>query len=185
MKHLAILVGGTMLCAAPALAQDATAPSTASQPATGAAAAPAAPAQVSVGAKVSDASGAPVGTVASVANGNAVVDTGTAKAGVPVSSFANGPSGLVLGLTKAQLEAAVAQAKPTEIAVGAQVVGPKGGSVGSVAAVAGDLVTVQTPTTKVQLPKKAFAQNANGSLAIGMTAEQLEAAAKAAAPSGG
>jgi hypothetical protein len=42
------------------------------------------------------------------------------------------------------------------------------------------MVTVATANTKAQLPKTAFAQGANG-LVIGMTAEQLDAAAKAAA----
>jgi len=41
------------------------------------------------------------------------------------------------------------------------------------------MVTVATANTKVQLPKTAFAQGQNG-LVIGMTADQLDAAAKAA-----
>lgn len=137
--------------------------------------------KVVVGATVSDTQGGPVGTIASISGGNATIDTGTVKAAVPVTSFAQRPSGLVLGMTKAQLEAAVAQAKPTDIAVGTQVVGPQGGSVGTVAEVNDTLVTLQMPSGKVQLPKNAFAQNASGALVIGMTQAQLEAAAKAAA----
>lgn len=174
MNKSSLLVGFALLAAAPLAAQTA-----------GSATAPAAAPAVAAGAKVTDATGGAVGTVTQVADGNATIDTGTVKAAVPVTSFAQGANGLVLGLTKAQLEAAVAGAKPTEIAVGTQVVGPKGAPVGTVAAVNGDLVTIQTPSTKVQVPKSAFAQNAGGTLAIGMTQAQLEAAAKSAGGSSG
>jgi hypothetical protein len=55
-------------------------------------------------------------------------------------------------------------------------------AVGKVDAVSGDLVTVATANSKAQLPRTAFAQGPNG-LVIGMTAAQLDAAAKAAATS--
>lgn len=206
MRTSLILLAGASIMATPALAQPqasapaaastqttpSTAPAsgTATTPASGAAAAStqagaAAPASgtaaVTVGASVSDASGAPVGTVESIANGTATVSTGTAKAGLPVSAFAKGPNGLVIGMTKAQVEAAVAQAAPAEIAVGATVNDSKGAKVGTVEAVSGDMVTVATANAKAQLPKKAFAQS-SGALVIGMTASELEAAAKAAAP---
>lgn len=144
-----------------------------------AAAATAAAPQVTVGATVTDSTGGQVGTISAVGNGTATVDTGTAKAAIPTTSFAAGASGLVISMTKAQLEAAVAQSKPT-IAVGNSVVGPQGNPVGSVTAVNGDLVTVQTSASKVQLPSNAFAQKSAGTLAISLTQAQLEAAAKAA-----
>lgn len=145
-----------------------------------AATAPSAPPQVTAGAAVSDTTGAAVGTIDMIANGNATINTGTTKVAVPLSAFAKGPNGLMIGLTRSQLEAAVAQAKPTTIAVGTAVIGPQGKPVGQVAAVDGDLVTVQTATTKVQLPKSGFAAQGGG-LVIGMTADQLDAAAKSAA----
>lgn len=163
MRNISLLMAGIGLAASPVFAQ-ATAP---------------APATVTVGAAVSDTSGAAVGTVEAVANGTATVSTGSAKAGVPVGSFAQGPNGLVLAMTKADLEAAVATAKPAEIAVGATVSDTKGGKVGTVAAVTGDLVTVATANAKAQLPRSAFAQSPAG-LVIGMTAGELESAAKAA-----
>ena len=169
MRSFGILLASAALVAAPAMAQ------TAQSAAAPAAAAP----NVTVGATVSDASGAPVGTVEAVANGTATVSTGTAKAGLPVASFAQGPNGLAIGMTKAQLEAAVAQAAPTEIAVGTAVSDSKGAKVGKVEAVTGDMVTVATATTKAQLPKTAFAKTPDG-LTIGMTAGELDAAAKAA-----
>jgi hypothetical protein len=178
MKYLVLALAGSTVLASPAFAQ-------ATQPAPAAAAtAPAAP-SVTVGASVSDTTGAPVGTIESVSGGNAVLSTGAAKAAIPVTSFAKGPNGLVVGITKADLEAKVAQAtKPTDITVGMAVSGPTGAPVGKVDAVAGDMITVATANTKAQLPKTAFAQGPNG-LVIGMTAEQLDAAAKAAAPKTG
>lgn len=175
MNRLSMILASAMAIGSPALAQTA-----ASAPA--AAPAPAAP-TVTAGATVIDTAGAPVGTIETVTGGTATLSTGTNKVGVPITSFAQGPNGLVLGMTKAQVDAAAAQAKvgaTTEIAVGSKVSDAQGGAVGTVEAVAGDLVTVATPNAKAQLPKKAFAQGPNG-LVIGMTGAQLDAAAKAAA----
>jgi preprotein translocase subunit YajC len=168
MKYLAFALAGSAILAAPAFAQ-------ATQPA--AQAAPAAAANVTVGATVSDTTGGAVGTIESVSGGNAVLSTGKVKAQIPVSSFAQGPNGLIIGITKADLDAKAAT--PPQIAVGAAVSDPKGGAVGKVTAVAGDLVTVATAKAQVQLPKSAFAQGPSG-LVIALTADQLEAAAKAA-----
>ncbi len=207
MNRMLLLVGAALVGSGPALAQTTTAPpgdassmqapaGTAGQAtssggmaaggATTGGTASGGAAQVQAGAAVNDTSGSPVGRVASVAGGNATIDTGTAKAAVPVTSLAQGPNGLVIGMTKAQLEAAVAAnaPPPMQIAVGNTVVGPQGNTVGTVTAVSGDLVTVQTAKTKAQLPTKAFAQKSPGTLAIGLTADQLDSAAKAAgAPS--
>jgi hypothetical protein len=179
MKYLVLALAGSTALAVPAFAQ-------ATQPAPAAAAAPAAAgANVTVGANVVDTTGAPVGTIESVSGGNAVLSTGVAKAAIPVSSFAKGANGLVVGITKADLEAKVAAAtKPTEIAAGMAISGPGGAAVGKVDAVSGDMVTVATANSKAQLPKTAFAQGPNG-LVIGMTADQIDAAAKAAAPAAG
>jgi len=174
MKYLVLALAGSAALALPAFAQ-------ATQPAPAAAAAPAtAGAGVTAGAAVFDASGNPVGTIESVSGANAVLSTGTVKASIPVASFAKGAKGLVVGITKADLEAQVAAAtKPTNIAAGMAVSGPQGNPVGKIDSVNGDMITVATANTKVQLPKTAFAQGPNG-LVIGMTAEQLDAAAKAA-----
>ena len=174
MKYLVLALAGSAAMATPAFAQ-------ATQPAPAAAAAPAtAGAGVTAGAAVFDASGNPVGTIESVSGANAVLSTGTVKASIPVASFAKGAKGLVVGITKADLEAQVAAAtKPTNIAAGMAVSGPQGNPVGKIDSVNGDMITVATANTKVQLPKTAFAQGPNG-LVIGMTAEQLDAAAKAA-----
>jgi hypothetical protein len=75
---------------------------------------PATPADLKPSSGVYDATGAKVGTIESVTSAGAVVFTGTARAQIPVASFAKNAQGLVIGMTKAQLEAAVAKATPAK-----------------------------------------------------------------------
>lgn len=70
------------------------------------AAANAAPVEIAAGATVSDPSGARVGTVKSVSGDMVTVAGATASAQLPKSSFAKGPSGLVIGMTAADFEKA-------------------------------------------------------------------------------
>jgi hypothetical protein len=69
------------------------------------------------------------------------------------------------------------------LSVGAQVKDTSGQPVGTVEAVDGDVATVSTATTqsKVRIPVSSFANSASGPV-LAMTATQLDAAAKAAAP---
>lgn len=187
-----------ILCAAliavPALAQSTApiatnpTPSPANTPAAGRSPATAgAPtnATITAGAQVIDTAGGSVGTIESVTNGIAMLSTGTSKVGVPVGSFAQGPNGLVFGMTKVEVDAkasAAAQeaaATPIEFTVGAAVTGPSGAAIGTVKAVSGDLVTVASSAASAQLSKSAFAKGPSG-LMIGMTPAQFDAAAKAA-----
>ena len=75
-------------------------------------AAPSATATVAAGATVYGSDGAPVGKIASVAGGNAVVDTGSRKATLALNAFGSGPQGPTITVTKSQLEDAVAKATP-------------------------------------------------------------------------
>ena len=75
-------------------------------------AAPSATAAVAAGATVYGSDGAPVGKIASVAGGNAVVDTGSRKATLALNAFGSGPQGPTITVTKSQLEDAVAKATP-------------------------------------------------------------------------
>lgn len=102
----AILTVSALGITAPAMAQDTTAPAA---PAAEAPAAQAATAKA--GDTVYDSAGAVVATIESVEGGNAVLTTGSAKATVPLSSFAAGPKGPTISMTKAQLEAAIAASK--------------------------------------------------------------------------
>lgn len=91
--------------AAPAEPTDNSAPA-----ATGAVSA-ATQADLKAGATVYDSSGATLGTIQSVTANGAVVASGTLRAEVPTASFAKNAQGLVIGLTKAEFEAAVNKAK--------------------------------------------------------------------------
>jgi hypothetical protein len=67
-------------------------------------------ADVKAGASVYDQNGDVVGKIESISAKGAVISTGTVKATVPLSSFAKSDKGLVVGMSKAEIDAA---AKPT------------------------------------------------------------------------
>lgn len=62
-------------------------------------------ADVTAGAAVRDAQGGEVGTIESVDADSAIVSTGTVRADIPIASFGKNNQGLVLAITRAQLEA--------------------------------------------------------------------------------
>lgn len=181
-----------LLSAGTALAQTSPAPATPpAAPATGAQqaapVAPAAPANVSVGAAVVDATGASVGTIAQVNGATAIVDTGTNKVGVPVGNFAAGPNGLVLGNTKAELDAAAAQAAAQTqaqtkalLVAGTAVHGSAGNVLGKVKSADDQFVTVTSSKGgDVRLPVSGFAATPAG-LAVGITQADFDKAVAAA-----
>ncbi|MBV9529193.1 hypothetical protein [Sphingomonas sp.] len=91
----------------------ATATSTSTTTTSAGAATAATAADVKKGLTVYDAKGGRIGTVESVSGKDAVVSTGTARASIPISSFAKNDKGLVLATTKAEIDAqAKASAKP-------------------------------------------------------------------------
>lgn len=67
------------------------------------------PADVKKGAAVYDEKGGSVGTVESVSAKGAIVSTGKVRVPIPVSSFAKNDKGLVISMSKAELES---KAKP-------------------------------------------------------------------------
>jgi hypothetical protein len=70
-------------------------------------------ADLKAGAAVSDTHGGQVGTIESADAGGAVVATGNARAKLPLNSFGkNASGGLVVSMTKAQIEAAASTAAP-------------------------------------------------------------------------
>ena len=64
------------------------------------------PADIIVGAEVRDPDGGLVGTIESVDAQGAVVATGNARAKLPIGSFGKNGRGLVISLSRAELEAA-------------------------------------------------------------------------------
>ncbi|HET7577404.1 MAG TPA: hypothetical protein VFK19_12700 [Sphingomicrobium sp.] len=69
-------------------------------------------ADVKAGAAVYDPDGGTVGKIGAVSGDEAVIDTGSVRAKVPISSLAKGDKGLVIGMTKAELEAAAKEKSP-------------------------------------------------------------------------
>jgi hypothetical protein len=172
----ALFIGAAAIPLA-ASAQDASA---------GSAATAAPSATLSVGTKVVDPQGQEVGTISSIAGDAIVLDTGAAKATLARSSFGSGPNGPTIGMTKAQLEAAVQQAKAqastaTDSALqpGADVRSKDGQPVGKIASVNGDNVVVDRAGGPVTLKKANFTADPQGPV-LSMTAAEFESAAKAA-----
>ncbi|MEH3121307.1 MAG: hypothetical protein PGN16_04875 [Sphingomonas phyllosphaerae] len=187
MKHFAVLaLASAALIPGAALAQAAPAQAPAA-----AQTAPAAGAAVTTGATVYDTSGGVVGTVESTDGTNAVVNTGTVKAAIPLTSLGKGAQGPVLAMTKAQLEAAAGQQQAqasaefkSKLVPGATVYGTGGTQLGTIKSVDASGVTLTTADGDAVLPVTGFGPGPQGIL-LGMTAAQLKAAMSAAAPAAG
>ena len=96
----------------PAVTGQTPAGQTTAKPQTTAATQAATAADVKAGVSVYDTNGGVVGKIDSVAGTDAVVDTGTTRSKIPVSSFAKNDKGLVMSMTKADLDAAAKKAAP-------------------------------------------------------------------------
>ena len=72
---------------------------------------PATEADIKAGAAVYDAEGKAVGKIESADAKGAVVNTGSVKATVPLSGFGKSDKGLVISMTRTELEAAAAKEK--------------------------------------------------------------------------
>jgi hypothetical protein len=69
-------------------------------------------ADVKAGAAVFDPKGNSVGKIESADSEGAVVSTGSAKAKIPLASFSRSDKGLVIAMTRAELEAAAKEKAP-------------------------------------------------------------------------
>lgn len=140
-----------------------------------------------VGAIIYDPQGAEVGKIDSIVNDVVIIDTGTHKAALAKASFGSGAKGPTVSLTKAQLDAQVAAAMEkaatalnAALVPGAPVHGKAGALIGTVKEVTGDQVVIDRASGPVSLTKQAFATDPRGVI-ISLTAQELDAAAKAAA----
>jgi preprotein translocase subunit YajC len=142
-------------------------------------------ASITTGMSVRDTAGAEVGTVASVDGQYLVVKTDRHEVRLPVTSFTPSNGTLLFGMTRDQLNAEVDKAKAAadaKIVAGAAVTGAGGAAVGTIEAVDAEFVTLKLPSGKsVRLPRKGVAGAPNG-VVTSLTAAELEAAAKQAAP---
>ena len=133
----------------------------------------------SVGMKVVDTAGAPVGTVTAIQGNNLQIKTDKHDALLPKSSFSVSDGKLLFGMTQAQLDAEIEKnlaAANAAIAAGATVKGSAGTAVGKIESVAdGNVVIALDGGKKIQVPQTALRGNADGSVTIGYTADQLQA----------
>lgn len=144
-------------------------------------------ASVAAGATVYDPQGGTVGTIDSVANGVAVVNTGAHTVALPLDKFATSEKGPVISVTKQQLDDIAAQADADAAAkldaalvVGAAVVDNAGVALGTLDKVDGDNIVLKTEKGPVALTRKYFAVQ-NGTLKALVTKDQVLAALNGAA----
>lgn len=145
-----------------------------------------APAGISVGMQVTDAAGAPVGTVKAIQGANLLVTTGKHEALLPATSFTVTNGKLLFGMTQAQLDAQIEQslsAASSAVVAGATVKGLAGTPVGTVESLAdGNATIVLQDGKKIAVPQNGLRGNADGSVTIGYSAEQLQALVQGSAP---
>ena len=140
-------------------------------------------AAVTAGAVVKDTSGGEVGTIVKVEGDQLVLKTDRHEVNLPVSSFTATADGALFAMTRDQLNAEVDKAEAAaaaQIVAGASVKGAAGVTVGTIEAVDAQFVTLKLTSGKsIRLPRSAIGGGPNGPV-IGLTAEQIEAAAKSA-----
>jgi len=148
-------------------------------------AAPPAPAlaqAITVGMQVSDAKGGAVGTVTAVEGDNIKVKTDKHEALLPKASFAVSEGKAFFGMTQAELNAAIEKtldAANASVAAGATVKGAAGTEIGKIDSLTDtDVVIALSSGKKIQIAKTGVRGNPDGTVTVGLTAEQIEAATK-------
>lgn len=132
-----------------------------------------------VGMQVVDTSGATVGSVTAVQGGNVQIRTDKHDVLLPKTSFTTSNGKLLFGMTQVQLDQKIEEADAASakaIAAGATVKGSAGTPVGKIDTVEGGNVTITlTSGKKLQMPTTGVRGNADGTVTVGYTADQLEA----------
>lgn len=136
-------------------------------------------AAIGVGMQITDVSGGAVGTVTAVKGDNLLVKTDKHEALLPKASFSVSNGKLLFGMTQAQLDAEIEKnlaASSAAIAAGATVKGSGGAQVGTIESVADGKATIALQDgKKIAVPQEGLRGNADGSVTIGYSSEQLEA----------
>lgn len=142
-------------------------------------------ANVEAGATVTGPEGNTVGTIESVVNGVATLDTGKHKVPLGIESFGEGATGLTITVTKAQLDgmmdqqmAAAAAARDNALLVGASLISADSQPVGTIKEINDetDAIVVERDTGLVTLKREHFAVDGNGALMALFTLAQLDGA---------
>ncbi|PEQ11441.1 hypothetical protein B2G71_16530 [Novosphingobium sp. PC22D] len=143
------------------------------------------------GATVYGPQGAEVGTITSVEGANIVLDTGAHKATLPATSLGKNEKGLLISMTKQQLDSAVAAAEAkansslmAALTTGAEVKTTDGMVAGTITSMEGDNITLELPTGKsIVLTREFMMADASG-LKVKMDSPTFQSAV-AKATSGG
>lgn len=142
-------------------------------------------ATVEAGATVTGPEGNAVGTIESVANGQAVLDTGKHKVPLGVDSFGEGETGLTITVTKVQLDgmmdeqvAKAAAARDALLLAGTEVHTVDHQVLGTVETVDGDNVIIARESGPVTLLREHFSAMDTMLMAL-FTMDQIEAATSA------
>ena len=137
--------------------------------------------QVVEGAVVTGPEGNTVGTIVSVENGQAVLDTGKHKVPLGVDMYGVGETGPTITVTKAQLDgmmdaqlAEIASKLDAALVVDAAVLSADGQPVGTIYTVDNEgMAIIQSDAGIVTLKKDSFALNADGALIVLYAAADL------------
>lgn len=150
--------------------------------------------QVVVGATVSGPEGNAVGTIVTVENGQAILDTGKHKVPLGIDMYGEGETGPTITVTKAQLDSmmdaqiAEAEAKlDAALVVGAEAMDAEHAPLGTILEIDGDNIVIARggdEMDKVTLLREHFAVGDHGLMAL-LTNAQIEAAMAQTAPAGG
>ena len=135
----------------------------------------------SVGMQIVDPTGAPVGTVTALSGNNLQVKTDKHEVMLPKASFRLGTGKQHFAMTQAQLNAEIEKsvaAAEASVTAGATVKGLQGIEIGKIDSVTDtDVVVALTSGSKIQVARKGVRGNADGSVTVGLTADQLKATA--------
>lgn len=144
---------------------------------------------ITVGMQVTDTTGAPVGTVTGIQGDNLLVKTDKYTAALARNSFTPHNGKLLYAISQAQLDAEIEKslaAADASIKAGAKVKGTGGADVGTIETADADTVTVDVggdASKKLKLPRSGVRGNPDGTVTIGLTTDQVQAAlAKAGTP---
>jgi hypothetical protein len=148
--------------------------------------APALAQAITPGMQIVDATGAAVGTVAGVQGDNILVKTDKHETLVPKASFTINGGKALFGMSQAQLNAEIEKtqtAASASIAAGATVKGLNGAEIGKIDSVSETGVIIALPSgQKIQVGRSGVRGNADGTVTVGLTAEQVNAQLQAQPP---
>ena len=149
------------------------------------AAAQTASAAITPGMQVVDTSGGAVGSVVAVKDNILTIKTDRHEAVIGTDSVTPHEGKLLFGMSRAELNAAIDRdiaAANAALVPGAAVKGASGTKVGTLDAIDAETVTIKLESGNlVRIPRSGIRGTPDGDTVIGLTADQLEAEASAAA----